>query len=386
MGSRAGTWIVRFLTLLALLALPALALIAKVDLTFEDVLFGSIVSILFPVLGLVVLERRPGHPVGLAYLAFGLTQAVAGFSASYAEHVYTSGSGPEAVAAVAAWLGTWTWEVGTTILVTFAFLLFPDGHLPSRRWRPVAWMAWFSVLTSVTVGVILIPHAGPALVLQEEWPSEAAENAFLAAQLSGAIPMLFSIGSVFMRFRRATGVERQQIKWLFAAGTLLMVGLLLTFMGPEVVSDIAGVAGLIAVPAASAVAILRYRLYDFDVLINRTLVYGSLTAILIGIYAGGVLLFRALLDPLTGDNDLAIAVSTLAVAGLFGPARRRVQAFIDRRFYRSRYDMQQILQSFSARLRDEVELDAVAQDLRGVVATTMNPAHASVWFTSGEVR
>ena len=186
-----------------------------------------------------------------------------------------------------------------------------------------------------------------------------------------------------MRFRQSTGVEREQIKWVWAAGALLVVtfviSVLLDDRAPEIVNHVQLV-GFLGIPAAITVAILRYGLFDIDVVVNRALVYGALTATLAGVYLGGVLLFGLVLAPITSDSGLAVAASTLAVATLFNPVRRRIQELVDRRFYRSKYDTEVTLEAFSARLRDEVDLDSLVSELRTVVDETMQPVHVSLWL------
>jgi hypothetical protein len=204
-----------------------------------------------------------------------------------------------------------------------------------------------------------------------------------------AFATIASIASLALRFRRSRGVERQQIRWVWAAGTLLVLsfvlsGLLQGPLGGDQADSILFI-GLLGLPAAVAVAVLRYRLYDIAVVVNRTLVYGSLTATLAGVYLASVLLLQLVLDPVTAGSSLAVAVSTLAVAGLFGPARRRIQAIVDRRFYRRKYDATRTLDAFNARLREELDLDSLSSELRAVLEETMQPTHVSLWLRpSGE--
>jgi hypothetical protein len=198
-----------------------------------------------------------------------------------------------------------------------------------------------------------------------------------------ALAAIGSTGSLVVRFRRSHGVERQQLKWMAAAAALVVAAWLLhAFVDEALAEDISLIIplALLALPAAAAVAILRYRLYDFDLVVNRTLVYGALTATLAGSYLGIVLLLQLALEPLTSDSGLAIAGSTLAVAALFRPLRGRIQELVDRRFYRRRYDAARTVERFSARLRDEVELESLSAELRGVVRETVQPAHVSLWM------
>ena len=199
-----------------------------------------------------------------------------------------------------------------------------------------------------------------------------------------ALAAILSMASLVVRFRRSAGVERQQLRWMAAAATLVVLGWLLNAL----LDQAFGINSayflpivLLSLPVAAAVAVLRYRLYDLDLVVNRALVYGALTALLAGSYLGLVLLLQEVLSP---DSDFAVAGSTLAVAALVRPARSRIQALVDRRFYRRRYDAAQTVEAFSGRLRDEVELDALSGELRGVVEETMQPAHVSLWLREPE--
>ena len=231
------------------------------------------------------------------------------------------------------------------------------------------------------------PEYGTGLVSPGALDSEIVSTVLGGAGFSAMfISYGLGVSSLVLRWVRAREDERAQLKWfaLTAGG-----GTILVLIGPLVLAGPAAERFFemlilpffaVGVPASIAVAVLKYRLYDIDVIINRALVYAILTAVLVAAYAGGVLFFRTILDPITGDNDIAIAASTLAVAALFGPARRRIQSFIDRRFYRSRYDAQQTLEGFAQRLRDEVDLDTLSSEILSVVSDTVRPRHASVWL------
>jgi hypothetical protein len=207
------------------------------------------------------------------------------------------------------------------------------------------------------------------------------------------VGLVVAIVVVFDRLGNARGAERQQLKWFaYAAGVLLVILFLAPIVGwylPGWFSFPLGVAVFAALPVAVGIAVLRYRLYDIDHIINRTLVYGALSAILVGLYFGGVTATQAIFSALTGQQEqsqLAIVVSTLVIAALFNPLRRRIQGFIDRRFYRKKYDARQTLEVFSAQLRNETDLEALSDDLVGVVRETMQPAHVSLWLRSDEPR
>jgi hypothetical protein len=261
-------------------------------------------------------------------------------------------------------------------------LLFPTGRPLTRRWRGVVWAAGVGV-AALFVGTAFAPGALTGF----DW----VENPLGVAGLPAAFAWfgmavwgagtIVAIVSVVLRFRRSRGAERQQLKWLTAAVPLLVVtaalsGLLEGSLGEDATWAIF-VGGFLAVDLAIALAVMRYRLYDIDVVINRTLVYGALTATLAASYLGGVLLLQAVLSP---SSDLAVAASTLAVAALARPARTRIQEQVDRRFYRRKYDVRNTLEAFAARLRDEVDLDTLNAELTTVVAGTMQPAHVSLWL------
>jgi hypothetical protein len=276
------------------------------------------------------------------------------------------------------------------------FLLFPDGKLSSREWGFVAWTA---VIASVMVALGEALGRGAAGTDYGSMGNPVAVGDAVGNFLDtlGGFGFVFlilsflaSVAAPFIRLSRARGQERQQIKW-FAYAAAIMVGGLLVILGlgtgySELMWDLGwlvGILGFAFLPVATAIAILKYRLYDIDVIINRTLVYGSLTALLALVYFGGVTMTQSVLQTLTGQGkqpQLAVVVSTLVIAALFNPLRRRIQAFIDRRFYRRKYDAAKTLVAFSAKLRDETDLDALSEDLTSVVRETMQPAHVSLWL------
>jgi hypothetical protein len=284
------------------------------------------------------------------------------------------------------WLQDWFWMLFIGLIV-FLLLLFPTGRLPSSRWRPFAW---------VSVGVILV---AVILTASSPLPSNVSEVRSYFDEPPSPIQLLVLLlglvaaASVVVGRRNARGVERQQIKWLLYAAPIWFFGsaLKIAVFYSELVEGAWGLwigyvlvaVGGLSGPIAIGVAILRYRLYEIDIVINRTLVYGSLTVSLALVYIGGVTATQTIFRTLTGQakqSQLAIVVSTLVIAALFNPLRRRIQGFIDRRFYRSRYDARKTLETFSAKLRDETNLDALRDDLVGVVRETMQPAHVTLWL------
>jgi hypothetical protein len=277
------------------------------------------------------------------------------------------------------------------LLFLYLFLLFPDGRPLSHRWRPLLWIVGIVVATSILVGAFYPgPISGLEPVRNPLGIERAREILVFASELLFYLftaLLLASAVSVYLRFRRGSGTERQQIKLLAYAAALLGVTALVGVVGDLLLGRLGWwfllviVAAFLGIPLSIGAAMLHYRLYEIDSLINRTLVYGALTMLLALVYFGGVTATQAIFRALTGsDSQLAVVVSTLAIAALFQPLRRRIQAFIDRRFYRRKYDARKTLEAFSAKLRDETDLEALDDDLIGVVRETMQPAHVSLWL------
>jgi hypothetical protein len=347
-------------------------------------LLGAFVA--FATVGALVAARRPRNAVGWIFLAIGLLVALSVSGGEYANYVFVEepGAGPGGV--FAAWLYVWTWYPALALIVTLP-LLFPDGRLPGRRWRPVlgaiaALIAVFTALWWLKPG----PMSDPDM---EPWADNpigvgALDGMYGPAEAVGGILLIgflaLAAASIVVRFRRARGDERQQLKWVTYGVVVMAVAVALSPLASGDLSDVVFAATIAVLPVTTAVAIFKYRLYEIDRVISRTLVYGALTVILGAAYVGLVLAGQALFSSFAGGGDLAIAASTLVVAALFLPARARVQRFVDRRFYRRRYDAQRTLEAFGARLREQVELETLASELRGAVVETMQPAHASLWL------
>jgi hypothetical protein len=360
----------------------------------------ALMVVSFPVVGLLILRRQPRNTIGWLLLAIGTVWGLSGLAESYARYglVVDPGSLPAAGVVLALTIGSWAPGIG--LMGSFLVLLYPDGHLPSPRWRAVAWLSAVTIV-AITFLVDVSPgpiEVGPAPDIVNPLGLESARPALdvLMFVVLPLLPVCFVASAVALmrRFHRATGLERLQLKWLATAGALVasvyflaLAGSLLKpdpFSGrdPEWLKVLQSAAGLsfVLLPIAIGVAILRYRLYDIDLVINRTLVYGLLTVTLGAVYLGSVLVLQLALRPLTDQSDLAVAASTLGVAALFRPARARIQSAVDRRFYRSRYDATRTLESFADRLRHELDLEAVAVDLRDAVRDTVQPAHVSLWL------
>ena len=353
----------------------------------------------FVTVGAFVASRRPYNPVGWLFVAFGAAAAIRFTGSQYATYALLTHPGSLPGGDFIASFAVHLWHPGLGFLV-FSFLLFPDGRLPSPRWRIVAWVSAISCLSALISGMLeyefLYKYTWPENMsfVKPLFTGSAAEVAATVFWYSSMVilAMLFvSGGSLVLRLRRSVGEERQQLKWVVYAVALLALAVPSTILVIIVVQSLESVRVFFAllfplIPISVGIAILRYRLYDIDTLINRTLVYGVLTALLGVVYFGGVVLLQRFFVALTGEKStLAVVASTLAIAALFNPLRRRVQGFVDRRFYRRKYDAAKTLEAFSAKLRDETDLDALSEDLVGIVRETMQPAHVSVWLRPATV-
>jgi hypothetical protein len=348
----------------------------------------------FMVTGVVIVAHRPGNAVGWIFSAIGLLVATGTLATYYAEYAYVTRPGSLPGAILAAWYSQQTWYPMLTLVFVFTPLLFPTGRLLSARWRPVAVAA-----VVATAGITALTSLQATLKpLNEHYavPNpiglagiQDPENSPVGAVLFGLLLLCMgaAVLSLALRFRRSKGVERQQLKWFTYAGTLVVLWLPATnYLLPGVLPDVAAVHALFwsavaFVPVSAGIAILRYRLFDIDRIINRTLVYGLLTALLGALYAGVVLVLGQLFSGI-GDNPPSwiIAGATLAVAAVFQPARHRIQQAVDRHFNRRKYDTAQISEAYNVRLRGELDLDTLSAELLAVVDQTMQPTQASLWL------
>ncbi len=385
MSARAAAWLAWSLCAVSLaLLVAATTLLQLRPPSSED--FPSWLLVLlaigytaYPTVGALVASRRPKNAIGWLLCVVGLTITSSIFTEQYVSYAQQMQPGSLPGAEVAAYLLDINPGVALAIFVP---LLFPDGRLPSRRWRPVVWLLGAGIGVNV-VGVPLEPgDANPLGIELSRGVYEA-----LSVLLDGGfffVGIVGAVASVTLRLWRARGEERQQIKWLLYAVCVLVVGIMGAAFLPSPLSEVfwlVTLLGFAAMPVAVGVAILRYRLYEIDFLINRTLVYGSLTATLVALYFGGIVLLQRAFVALTGEKStLAVVASTLLIAALFNPLRRRIQGFIDRRFYRRKYDARKTLEAFSAKLRDETDLEALNDELVRVVLETMQPAHVSLWL------
>jgi hypothetical protein len=356
------------------------------DLLDESLGIDAVLALSFPTVGAIIASRRPGNAVGWIFCAIGLCGGAEIFTVEYGIYALVTNPGSLPAGVISTWIGTWVWLPSVTLTITFLLLLFPHGRLLSPHWWPVAWLA-AAVTIAGTALLAIVPWdlLNPGIPAQNPVGVEGLRYLGIAPPVPifviGIPTTLLSMVSLVLRFRRSRGEERQQLKWFVYAGVLIVGALFVPLLVPGAASSLLQLLVMPSLPVAAGIAILRYRLYDIDLLINRTLVYGALTAMLAGVYVGSVVSLQEALRSLTGqESQLAIVASTLAVAALFNPLRRRIQGFIDRRFYRSKYDARKTLEAFSARLRDETDLDALSGDLVGVVRETMQPAHVSLWL------
>jgi hypothetical protein len=380
------------------LALTALSLLLFIlNLSYPNThlykpwLDNTLTAVFYPTVGAIVASRRPENPVGWLLCLYGLVISISYFCAEYAIYALLAEPNSLPAAEVLVWIVSWMLSI-IVGLPALLYLLFPTGRLPSRRWRWVAWL----IAALVLAGVITSAFSSGALMgvlgpIRNPLGIEGFTGVYKAL-LYFISPVALSavVLSVFMRLRRAAGVERQQIKWFAYAAAASVMATSLAYLVPGVIDTplwfermgfALNIAFIPAIPIAIGIAILRYRLYDIDRIINRTLVYGALSATLVALYFGGIVMLQRVFVLLTGQQStLAVVASTLLIAALFTPLRRLIQGFIDRRFYRSKYDARKTLEAFSAQLRNETDLEALSDDLVGVVRETMQPAHVSLWL------
>ena len=376
------------------LALVAASLIFWVlnDFSARDIIADSshlgdaLVALTFPLVGALIVSRQPRNPVGWLFCIAGLAEGVTELATCYS--IYALHQTPHLPAAdVMAWLGSIGW-IPALSLIIFLMLLFPSGRVLSARWH------WATRLAAIGIGIAVV---GVAFHPHEVLPQEGlkVENPLGIPALKAPLEVLVLVGaalilgsmvagfvSLVLRYRRSRGHQRLQLKWFTYCAAMIVVIVLTTINIPSgvLLGTIQAVLIGPALAVATGFAMLRHRLYEIDVVINRTLVYASLTATLAVTYVGSVLLLQLALDAVTSGSSLAVAVSTLAVAALFRPARARIQAGVDRRFYRHRYDAARTLERFSGRLREQVDLEALGGELSAVVRETMQPAHVSLWL------
>jgi hypothetical protein len=353
---------------------------------------GNALVVIDVTVGAIVASRRPENPVGWLLCLSGVATSTSTFTSLYAIYALLAQPGSLPAGQASAWITAWTLPIMIGLQISY-LLLFPTGRLPSRRWR---WLAWLTG-AFVVVGVVLSAFSSGAYFgalgpIRNPLGIEGFTNVYKAVLYTLAPVLHVAIAfAVFVRLRRAVGVERQQIKWFAYAVAILAIA-----TTPYVIAVAIGAPGWFewaanaivtaasaTIPISIGIAILRYRLYDIDRLINRTLVYGALTGALALLYFGAATLTQISFGAITGQErlpQLTVVASTLLIAALFNPLRRRIQSFIDRRFYRRKYDVAKTLEGFSAKLRNETDLVTLSADLVGVIKETMQPEHVSLWL------
>jgi hypothetical protein len=350
---------------------------------------STLIDPTFATLGALIVSRRPGNVIGWIFCAAGLGGGIQFLCGQYATVALLASDTGFAGGAVAAWLSM-VMQFSVVAAGLFLILLFPTGTLLSSRWRAVAWIAGTAAAAAL-VSMSLRPGQNESLPFaQNPFGIEGAASTLGFIEAVGGWIFLLSfiagIVSLILRFLRSRGEERLQLKWFVYAATLGFVAILFgSVLAPSALDELIGTLvwtlAPLGLPISAGIAILKYRLYEIDIIINRTLVYGALTAALIALYFVAIVVLQRVFVVFTGQQStLAVVASTLLIAALFNPLRRRIQSFIDRSFYRKKYDARRTLEAFSAKLRDETDLSTLSNDLVGVVRETMQPAHVSLWL------
>jgi hypothetical protein len=367
--------------------------------TFDYWLLNTVMAVSFSPVGALIAPRLPPrNPIGWLFCAIGFFGALRLLVAEYA--IATLGAAPGSWLSAlpggeaSAWVSSWVWVVHFGPFI-FLALLFPDGRLPSPRWRPFAALV-AAVVAGGTVAVALWPETAARFTpVNDPLGIEVAANVLNPVETILYALALVAAASLLVRLFRSRGMERQQVKWFAYAVAMLAISTTLAYVVSEAMdarwlgwfSSVLVIASIVGLPVAMSIAILRYRLYQIDSLINRTLVYGSLTVVLALVYFCAIVVLHRVLIFLTGEEStLTVVASTLLIAALFSPLRRTIQSFIDSRFYRRKYDARKTLEAFSARLRNETDLNALSDNLVGVVGETMQPAHVSLWLRPPQER
>lgn len=372
---------------LASLLMPGTELIPNRPSLIDFLAVGSIIGV-FAVVGVAIVGRRPRNPVAWLFLVTSLSMASATAATEYVDRVVVTGWDLP-VPQMVAWVSAWSWTVGPMVALPLAIVLFPDGRLPGRAAR---------IILTPVFGLPILTIAATALApgLLESGERQF-DNPFglpgtagdVASAIAGSpavglasftLPGLSAMIVTLLRMRRSAGTERQQLKWLLLPLAVFVAAIGIAFVTQAPWSWLLALVSFAGLPIAAGIAILRYRLYDIDIVIRRTLVYAVVVAVLGSVYVGLVLALQAVLSGMLSGGTIPVAVSTLATAALFGPVHRRVRRSIDRRFYRSRYDAERTVEAFTRRLRDEVEFEAVAAAFVDVAGQTVRPRGATLWI------
>jgi hypothetical protein len=341
---------------------------------------GQVVNVAVPAAGFVIASRRPENRIGWLFLAAGLSLGLSGFANSYALRALVAERGSLPAGLALAWLSNWVWVLAVAMLA-FLFLLFPTGQLRSRRWRPAGWFVGGAFTVTAISALIAATRtwAHPFSVSGASTPAGPTGLLVLMSTVSLSAALLVSVVAVVVRFAKSSGEERLQLKWCAAAALVLAVEFVVSIWVNSAAVNVVQSLAFLCLWGSIAIAVLRYRLYAIDRIVSRTLAYAIVTGLLIGVYAGLVLLATQVL---TLKSPVAVAGSTLVAAALFNPLRRRVQRAVDRKFNRARYDADQTVAAFAARLKDALDLDAVQTDLASVVRRAVEPAHVSMWINN----
>ena len=369
-----------------------------------DDIFGLLWMAAFALVGAVIVSRRPGQPVGQLMLVIAAVLSSLAVGRNYAAYaIGGSPSDPPTSGVLAGWISVWSFVLFVVLGLALLPLVYPDGRLLSRRWRPVVWMAVAVVLLSGLGAIVsdrlsISMHpagAEPVLIfdianpLKVGWAARVAGGIPEPATAAAALLFLLAFASVIVRFRRSRGVERQQMKCLVFTPIVLILFILAGIAAGALIDGLPGSDVplqqllFVAYPVAVGLAVLRYRLYDIDRIISRTVAYGLVVAVLGAVYVAGVVGLGTAVSAVTGQegSDLVVAASVLAVVALFGPVRSRVQRAVERRFNRSGYEARQAVDVFAQELRDEVDLEAIQRSLVTTTAATVQPTSVSVWLT-----
>ncbi len=392
MSKRSATWLAWSIWAVSFAILVLDVPPVNVGDDFATGLLSSVVLLAYATAGALIASRQSRNAIGWLLSASALVSAVADLALEYGVYGLLTRPGSVPGAVWATLVGGALRSIGFFLILTFLLLLFPTGHLPSPRWRAFAWITGVAITLFFTVNLLagdlssddtrLTSFPNPLGVI----PADNLMNLVTILLIFGCV--VGCCASVVVRFRRARGIERQQLKWLVYAALWAALAFLAAWVGvfinnPILASAVTFDLCLLAIPVGVGIAILRHSLFDIDVIINRTLVYGLLTALLAGMYFACVIAAQAVIQGFTGQKNtppVVLVATTLLVAALFNPLRRRIQSGIDQRFYRRKYDAEKTLAAFSTALRRETDLPRLTEHLVSVVAQTMQPAHISLWL------
>jgi hypothetical protein len=384
-----GAWLVTLVIACAATVLVVLGRSSELRTTWGFAGFGVLMAITFGTVGLLINVRVPGNRIGWLFAAIGLGSALQELIAAYVLYGGLVAPGSLPLVAEIAWFEAWDWVPVVGVATTFLLLLFPDGRPPSPRWRPVAWLAAGAILVA---SILLSIQPGPidsAEFLDNPLGLDIGELAGpLGAVGFGALVLAVVLSgmSMIVRFRRSRLVEREQLKWFASAA--VVAGLVFAGLGAidsaNKAFQILTIVALLGLPISAGIAILRYRLYDIDRIISRTIAYALVSAVLLGTYGVLIVVLQAPLAAVTGSDTILVALSTVVVAMLFQPVLRRLRRAVDRRFDRRRYDADRTASAFADRMRNEVDIDRVTSDLHGTIVATLAPVRIAVWVRGGD--